>query len=84
MKTVWLFLLGVLSSCATAPGDPAERLFDRLDVDGSGELVQEELASRQSARILQVMDTDGSGSLDLEEFRADLERYTRPTGAPRP
>jgi Ca2+-binding EF-hand superfamily protein len=84
MKTAGLFFLGVLTSCGTAPRDPAQGLFDRLDADGSGDLVQGELASRQPARILQSMDTDGNGSVDLEEFRADLERYTRPTGAPRP
>ena len=88
MKTSWLFLLGMFSSCATPPMDPAKGLFDRLDADGSGDLVQEELASQQSARILQGMDTDGAfqvvkahvPQMDLYKYSTNLRSLTEGRG----
>lgn len=59
----------------------SERLFQRLDVDGSGEISEAELANMQAVRhdmmkalVFERLDTNADGKLTPDEFAPQLAR----------
>ncbi|MEO9515558.1 MAG: EF-hand domain-containing protein [Paracoccaceae bacterium] len=72
--------LGGLAQAQENKGDRPDRpdraeIFKSLDADGSGEITQEELATRGADRFTRI-DANGDGLLSAEEIIADRQKQT--------
>ena len=72
MRWFWLFLS---MACSKGLPDPAQEMLEALDSDGSGGLSVDELASANAPLLHRDLDANRDGSLDVEELRADLDRW---------
>ena len=71
---MWIWLLDLVA-CGGGLSDPAQEIFNALDTDGSGALTPDEMASANAQWLHRELDLDRDGTLDLEELRADLDRW---------
>ena len=76
-------MIVLLLACAPEPAfpDPAQELLDQLDADGSGALTLEELRAPNPWRMMKILDRDTNSRIDLDELRADLDRWPVQSGA---
>ena len=73
----------LLLACSPEPAfaDPAQDVLDQLDTDGSGALTLEELRAPNPWRMMKILDKDANSRIDLDELRADLDRWPVISGA---
>ena len=76
-------MIVLLLACAPSSAfpDPAQEVLDQLDTDGSGALTLEELRAPNPWRMMKILDKDANSRIDLDELRADLDRWPVQTGA---
>lgn len=73
LLTAGVGLAGVTAVAAQGPGDrQGGARFDRLDVNGDGELTLAEMTAKQ-ASIIEEADADGNGAVSRDEMKAFRE-----------